>query len=78
MIVPTCPARVTCLRRLVSRRMLAPTLVALAFGDSGSAAREPADQDVRADAVLEPVEDGSQEHLGFQIPEPAFCFEQVL
>jgi hypothetical protein len=34
-----------------------------AFGDAGEQEREPADQDVSADAVLEPAEDGPQQQL---------------
>ncbi len=40
--------------------------------------REPGEQDVRADAVLEAVEDGAQLDGGLQVAEAAFGFEQVL
>jgi hypothetical protein len=42
---------------------IAPALASGAFGDAGEQEREPADQDVSADAVLEPVEDGPQQQL---------------
>ena len=48
---------------------IAPALIAGALGDAGAQEREPADQDVGADAVLEPVEDGPEQQLGFQVAE---------
>ena len=55
-----------------------PGLAGLAFADADQQQREPADQDVRADAVLEAVKDGSQLERGLEIAEAAFGFEQVL
>ena len=40
---------------------IAPALASGAFGDAGKQEREPVDQDVSADAVLEQVEDGPQQ-----------------
>ncbi len=40
--------------------------------------REPADQDVGADALLEPVEDRPQVQLGLQVAEGVLGFEQVV
>ena len=55
-----------------------PALAALAFGDPDQQQREPADDDVGADAVFEPVEDGAQLQGGLQVAEGAFGFAQVL
>ncbi len=55
-----------------------PGLFGLAFGDADEQQREPADQDVRADAVLEAVKDGAQLERGLEVAEAAFGFEQVL
>ena len=38
---------------------VAPGVVCLAFGDADEEEREPADEDVGADALLEAVEDGA-------------------
>jgi hypothetical protein len=42
---------------------IAPALASGAFGDAGGHEREPADRDLGADAMLEPVEDGPQQQL---------------
>ena len=55
-----------------------PGLVGLAFGDPDEEQREPGEQDVGADAVLEAVEDGAQFERGLQIAEAAFGFQEVL
>ena len=55
-----------------------PGLAGLAFGDADQQQREPGEQDVRADAVLEAVKDGAQLDRGLQVAEAAFGFEQVL
>jgi hypothetical protein len=56
----------------------APGLAGLAFADADQQQREPADQHVCADAVLEAVKDGPQFEGGLEIAEAAFGFEQVL
>jgi hypothetical protein len=66
------------LQALEFERDPAPGLVGLALGDADQEQREPAEQDVRADAVLEAVEDGPELERGLQIAEAAFGFEQVL
>src|SRR5215211_8443475 len=55
-----------------------PGLLAAAFGDAGQQQRQPAQQDVGADAVLQPVEDRAQQQVGLQVPEAALGFQQVL
>ena len=55
-----------------------PGVVGLAFGDADQQQREPGEQHVRADAVLEVVEDWPQLDRGLQVAEAAFGFEQVL
>ena len=42
---------------------IVPALASGGFGDAGEQEREPADQDVSTDAVLEPVEDGPRPQL---------------
>ena len=76
--VPAVPVRVTRCRRCEFERDPPPGLAGLAFGDADQQQREPAEQDVRADAVLEAVEDGPQLERGLQVAEAAFGFEQVL
>ena len=55
-----------------------PALPGRAFGDSDQQQREPADDHVGVDAVLEPVEDGKEFQGGLEVAEGAFCFAQVL
>jgi hypothetical protein len=55
-----------------------PGLVGVALGDADQQQREPGEQYVRADAVLEAVKDGTQLDRGLQVAEAAFGFEQVL
>jgi len=55
-----------------------PRLGGLAFGDADQQQREPGEQDVRADAVLEAVKDGAQLDRALQVAEAAFGFEEVL
>jgi len=55
-----------------------PAVAALAFGDPDQEQREPADDHVRVDAVLEPVEDGPQLQGGLEVAEGAFGLAQVL
>ena len=56
----------------------APGLGALAFDDADQQERKPAEGDVRADPVLEAVEDGAQLEDPLEVAEAAFGFEQVL
>jgi hypothetical protein len=44
-----------------------PALIGGAFGDPDQQQGEPADDDVRLDAVLEPVEDRAQLERGLQV-----------
>src|SRR5215211_8720529 len=55
-----------------------PGLLAAAFGDAGQQQCQPAQQDVGADAVLQPVEDRAQQQVGLQVPEAALGLQQVL
>jgi hypothetical protein len=55
-----------------------PGLLAGAFGDAGQQQRQPAQQHVGADAVLQPVEHRPQQQLGLQVPEAALGLQQVL
>jgi hypothetical protein len=55
-----------------------PALPGGAFGDPDQEEGEPADDDVRLDAVLEPVEDGAQLECCLQVAEGAFGLAQVL
>src|SRR3954468_6437172 len=55
-----------------------PGVAGLALADADQQQRQPADQHVRADAVLEAVKDRAQFERGFEIAEAAFGFEQVL
>ena len=57
-MVPSGPVSVTRYRALEFEGDLSPGVAGLAFGDADQEEREPADQDVGADAVLEAVEDG--------------------
>ena len=47
-------------RALELAARVAPGVAGVAFDDADRQQREPADQDVRADAVFEAVEDGAQ------------------
>jgi hypothetical protein len=49
-----------------------PALAGGALGDPDQEEGEPADDDVRLDAVLEPVEDGAQLECCLQVAEGAF------
>src|SRR5829696_2126057 len=55
-----------------------PGLLAGPLGDAGQQQRQPAQQHMGADAVLQPVEDGAQQQLGLQVPEAALGLQQVL
>jgi hypothetical protein len=55
-----------------------PALIGGALGDPDQQEGEPADDDVRLDAVLEPVEDGAQLERGLQVAEGALGLAQVL
>ena len=55
-----------------------PGGVAAPFGDADEEQGEPAQQHVGADAGLEAVEHGAQLEGGFEVPEAAFGFEEVL
>lgn len=55
-----------------------PGLISLALGDADQQQREPADQHVRADVVLEAVEHRAELERALEIAESAFGFEQVL
>jgi len=55
------PVRSDLLEAGRSRGGYCASLASGAFGDAGEQEREPVDQDVSADAVLEPVEDGPQQ-----------------
>src|SRR5215210_7156399 len=57
---------------------VAPGLVGLALADADEQQREPADQDVRADALLEAVEDRAQAQDALEVAERALGLEQVL
>ncbi len=57
---------------------LSPGLLAGAFGDAGQQQRQPAQQHVGADAVLQPVEDRARQQLGLQVTEAALGLQQVL
>jgi hypothetical protein len=50
----------------------------LAFDDADEQQRQPGEQDVGADAVLEAMEDRAQFDRGLQVAEAAFGFEEVL
>ena len=50
----------------------------MALGDADQQPRQPADQDVGADAALEPVKDGTQRQGTLEVAEGALGFEQVL
>ena len=76
--VPAGPVRVTAWSRPSSVAMRAPGLAGAAFGDPDEQQREPAEQDVGADAVFEPVEDRAQLQGGLQVAEAAFGLEEVL
>ena len=55
-----------------------PALAGGAFSDADQQQREPADDDVRADALLEPMEDGAQLERRLQVTEGALRLAQVL
>ena len=55
-----------------------PGQFGLAFADADEEQREPADQDVRADAVLEAVKDRAELEGALEVAEAAFGFDQVL
>jgi hypothetical protein len=55
-----------------------PALAGGAFGDPDQEEGEPADDDVRLDAALEPVGDGAQLEGCLQVAEGAFGLAQVL
>jgi hypothetical protein len=55
-----------------------PRLPGLALGEGDYQQREPAQQDVIADAALEAVEHGPQLEGALEVTEPTFGFEQVL
>jgi hypothetical protein len=57
---------------------VAPGVGGLAFADADEQQRQPADQDVRADALFEPVEDRAQAQDALEVVEGALGFEQVL
>ena len=57
---------------------VAPGVVGLAFGDPDEQEREPADEDVGADALLEAVEDRAEPEGALEVAEGAFGLEQVL
>src|SRR5439155_4424381 len=57
---------------------VAPGVAGLALCEADQQQRQPADQDVRADAVLEAVEDRAQAQDALQIAERALGLEQVL
>lgn len=57
---------------------LSPTLPALALDDPAEQQRQPADQDVGADPVLEAVEDGADRERSLEVAEAALGLEQVL
>ena len=56
----------------------APGRAGAAFGDPDQQQRQPAQQDVGADAGFEPVEHRAQLDGRLQVAEPAFGLEQVL
>ena len=72
------PARVTARDPAGSVAQGAPGLPRTAFGDADQQQGEPADQDVGADAVFEPVEDRPEQEFALHVTEAAFGFEQVL
>ena len=55
-----------------------PALAGAAFGDADQQQREPADDHVGVDAVLEPVEDRPQLERRLEVAEGAFGLAQVL
>jgi hypothetical protein len=55
---------------------VSPGFAAAAFGDPGQQQRQPADEDMRADAVLEAVEDRPEQQLGLEVTEAAFSLEK--
>jgi hypothetical protein len=55
-----------------------PGLAGLAFGDADQQQREPREQDVRANAVLEAMEDGAQLDRGLEVAEAAFGSSRFL
>jgi hypothetical protein len=55
-----------------------PGPVGAAFGNADEQQRQPAQQHVGADAVLESVEHRPQQQAGLQVAEAALGFEQVL
>ena len=57
--VPALPVRATAWTRAEFGGDAPPGRPGAAFGDADEQQRQPADQDVGADAVLEPVEDGA-------------------
>jgi hypothetical protein len=59
------------------KRDSSPCLAGLAFGDADQQQREPAEQDVRADASPHAVEDRSEFEGALEVAEAAFGFEQV-
>ena len=75
---PASPWRVTRWSRCELAAEVAPGVVGLAFGDPDEQEREPADEDVGADALLEAVEDGAQLEGALEVAEGAFGLEQVL
>ena len=77
-IVPASPARVTWLQTAGFAADLSPGLLAGAFGDAGQQQRQPAQQGVGADAVLQPVEHGPEQQVGLQVAEAALGLQQVL
>jgi hypothetical protein len=55
-----------------------PRVAGLAFGDADEQQRQPGQQHVGADAVLEAVEDRAQLDRGLRVAKAALGFEQVL
>src|SRR6266511_2056477 len=55
-----------------------PTLPAGALGDAGQQQRQPAQKDVGADAVLQPVKHRPQQQFGLHVAESALSLQQVL
>ncbi len=75
---PAEPPSVTKVDALEFVAQVAPGVAGLAFAEAHEQQREPADQDVGADALLEAVEDRAQGKDAMEVAEGALGFEQVL
>ena len=77
-MVPISPVKVPRCRRWSSRRRLRQVSPVLVLGDPDQQQRQPAQQDVGADAVLLAVVDGAQVEGGLHVAPAALDLEQLL